>query len=109
MTISWQKMRAAAEKAIQLDPLLAEAHDARAVAYARDGKWVEAEKGFQEAILIDTNRSMTHADFAIELLLVLGRTGEALRQLLVAEKTRPAIARTSVLRGLRAHSGAALR
>ena len=84
-----QKMRAAAERAIQLDPLLAEAHDARAVAYARDGKWVEAERGFQEAILIDTNRSMTHADFAIELLLVVGRTGEALRQLLAAERLDP--------------------
>jgi adenylate cyclase len=31
------KMRAAAEKAIQLDPLLAEAHDALGLVYARDG------------------------------------------------------------------------
>jgi serine/threonine-protein kinase len=32
------KMRAAAERAIQLDPLLAEAHDARGLVYARDAK-----------------------------------------------------------------------
>src|SRR5437879_10988583 len=38
------KMRAAAEKAIQLDPLLAEAHDALGVAYARDGQWEQSEK-----------------------------------------------------------------
>ena len=31
------QMRAAAEKAIQLDPLLAEAHDALGMDYARDG------------------------------------------------------------------------
>ena len=32
-------MRAAAEKAIQLDPLLAEAHDALGMAYAREAQW----------------------------------------------------------------------
>jgi hypothetical protein len=32
------KMRAAAEKAIQLDPLLAEAHEPLAMAYARAGQ-----------------------------------------------------------------------
>src|SRR5262249_19743596 len=33
------KMRAAAEKAIQLDPLLAEAYAALGLVYARDGQW----------------------------------------------------------------------
>jgi TolB-like protein len=38
------EMRSAAEKAIQLDPLLAEAHDAIGVVYARDGHWEQSEK-----------------------------------------------------------------
>src|SRR5580658_7570923 len=33
------KMREMAERAIQLDPLLEEAHDALGVVYARDGRW----------------------------------------------------------------------
>ena len=37
------KMRSAAERATQLDPLLAEAHDALGMAYARDGQWQQAE------------------------------------------------------------------
>jgi Tfp pilus assembly protein PilF len=43
-------MRAAAERAIQLDPLLAEAHHALAMEYARDGKWTNAETSFRHAI-----------------------------------------------------------
>ena len=47
------KMRAAAEKAIQLDPLLAEAHDALGMAYARDAQWEQSEKSFRRAIELD--------------------------------------------------------
>jgi len=83
------KMRTAAETAIQLDPLLSEAHEARAVAYARDGKWDESEKTFRKAILLDSNQATTFAHFAMDLLLVVGRTGEGVRQLRVAEKLDP--------------------
>ena len=83
------KMRAAAESAIQLDPLLAEGHAALAMAYARDGKWEESEKSFRDAIELDHSRSMSYADFAMSLLLVVGRTEEALKQLRIAEKMDP--------------------
>jgi Flp pilus assembly protein TadD len=49
------KMRAAAEKAIQLDRLLAEAYDALAIAQARDSQWEQAEKNFRRAIELDPN------------------------------------------------------
>jgi adenylate cyclase len=84
-----EKMRAAAEKAVQLDPLLAEAHAARALAYARDGQWGEAEQSFLRAIELDPNRSSTYTDFALWLLYVLGRNDEALRQLRIAQKIDP--------------------
>ena len=84
-----EKMRAAAEKAIELDPLLAEGHAALGMAYARDGNWEQSEKSFRSAIELDPNRSDSHSDFAMYLLLVLGRTKEALAQLRLAESTDP--------------------
>ena len=83
------KMRAAAVKAIELDPLLAEAHDALGMAYARDAKWEQSEKSFRRAIELDPNRSETHEEFALYLLWPLDRTEEALKELRLAEKADP--------------------
>jgi TolB-like protein/cytochrome c-type biogenesis protein CcmH/NrfG len=83
------KMRAAAEKAIQLDPLLAEAHDALALVYARDSQWERSEKSFRLAIQLDPNRSTTYTNFAGWFLTVLGRIDEALEMLRRAEKADP--------------------
>ncbi len=83
------KMRNAGDKAIQLDPLLAEAHDALGMMYAREAQWQEAEKSFHRAIELDPNRSMTYDDFAVWLLYVLGRNEEALQQLRFAERADP--------------------
>jgi TolB-like protein/Flp pilus assembly protein TadD len=83
------KMRAAAEKAIQLDPLLAEAHDALGMAYTRDGQWGQSEESFRRAIELDAGRSESHLHFAAFLLLPLGRYDEALRHLRIAEKADP--------------------
>jgi adenylate cyclase len=80
------KMRAAADKAIGLDPLLAEAHEARALAYARDAQWEPAEQSFRRAIELDPNCSNSYVDFALWLLSVLGRNEEALDELRAAEK-----------------------
>jgi TolB-like protein/Flp pilus assembly protein TadD len=83
------KMRAAAEKAIQLDPMLAEAHDALGVAYSRDAQWQQAEKSFRRALELDPNRAETLRDFAIFFLWPLGRTGEALKELQLAAQADP--------------------
>jgi TolB-like protein len=82
-------MRAAAEKAIQLDPLLAEAHDALGVAYARDAHWEQSEKSFRRALELDASSSLSHHHFAQFLLLPLGRIEEAVAQSRIAEKTDP--------------------
>src|SRR5207302_1058433 len=82
------KMRAAAEKAIQLDPLLAEAHEALALADARDAQWEQAERNFRHAIELDANRSTTYVDFAW-VLSVLGRLDDARQKLRLAEKLDP--------------------
>jgi tetratricopeptide (TPR) repeat protein len=83
------KMQAAAEKAIQLDPLLAEAHDALGMAHARDAEWEQSEKSFRRAIELDASRSLSHGHFAMYLLLPLGRIEEALREVRAAEKADP--------------------
>jgi TolB-like protein/Flp pilus assembly protein TadD len=83
------KMRDATQKAIELDPLLAEAHDALGMIYARDGQWEQAEKSFRHAIELDPNRSVTYHDFATWFLWALGRNEEAVKQLRVAENCDP--------------------
>jgi TolB-like protein/Flp pilus assembly protein TadD len=74
------KMRAAAERAIQLDPLLPEAQSARGTAYARDGQWDLAERSFRRAIELDRSLSTTHFAYARFVLWPLGRMGEAARE-----------------------------
>ena len=83
------KMRAAAKKAIQLDPLLAEAHVALGMAYARDVRWEQSEKSFRRALELDPSLSLSYGYFVFFHLLPLGRIDEALQQLRVAEKTDP--------------------
>jgi len=83
------KMRSAAEMAIQLDPLLAEAHDALGMVYSRDGQWERSEKSFRRAIEIDRSDSTAYSHLAMYLLFPLGRVEEAITQLRIAEKTDP--------------------
>jgi len=74
------KMRVAAQKAIELDPLLAEAHSALGTAHARDGQWEQAELSFHRAIEIAPSFSTAHGNFSLFLLLPLGRIEAAVRE-----------------------------
>jgi tetratricopeptide (TPR) repeat protein len=83
------KLRAAAEKAIQLDPLLAEAHGALGNMYARNAQWQLSEKSFRLAVELGPSDSLTHLDFAMNVLYPLGRIEEALAEARLAEKSDP--------------------
>jgi TolB-like protein len=83
------KLRAAAEKAIQLDPLSGESYDALGAAYAREAQWAQAEKSFLRAIEIQPGRGQSHTHFAVYFLLPLGRINEAIEQLRTAENSDP--------------------
>jgi tetratricopeptide (TPR) repeat protein len=83
------KMRSAAERAIQLDPLLEEAHDALGVVYARDGRWSPSEASFRQAIELNPNSELTRINYATFLLRPLGRIKEAVQQLHAAERVDP--------------------
>jgi TolB-like protein/Flp pilus assembly protein TadD len=83
------KMQATAAKAIQLDPLLAEAHAAQGAAYARAAQWEQSESSFRRALDIDPQSSESRDLFTMHLLLPLGRVEEAVRQMRLAERTDP--------------------
>jgi TolB-like protein len=93
-------MRSAAEKAIQLDPLLAEAHAALGMVRAREGQWVQSEQSFRRSIQLDPNNSQTHSDFSMWLLWPLGRIDEALREMRIAGKADPLSALIELRLGL---------
>src|SRR5262245_9368824 len=84
-----EKLHAAADKAIELDPLSAESYDALGAAYARDGQWEQSEKSFRRAIELQPNRADSHTHFASFYLLPLERIDEAIQQLRIAETNDP--------------------
>jgi TolB-like protein len=83
------KMRAAVEKAMQLDPLLPEAYQALGTVQTRDAQWVQAEKSFLRCIELDPNNGRAHGDYAMFLLLPTGPLKEALREVRIAQKMDP--------------------
>jgi serine/threonine-protein kinase len=83
------ELHAAAQKAVELDPLSAESYDALGAAYARDGRWEQSEKSFRRAIELQPNRADSHTHFASLYLLPLGRIDETIRQLRIAERNDP--------------------
>lgn len=82
-------LRPAAVKALELDPLLADAHAAMGWVYSRERDWANAEKAFQRAIELNPSLTQTYTSFAISTLQPLGKLDEALRILQVALRNDP--------------------
>ena len=81
--------RTAALRALELDGTLAEAYNALAwVQMQADYQWDKAEKTFSRAIALDPNWADAHECYALELA-ALGRFGEALREIEIAERLEP--------------------
>ncbi len=74
-------VRRDADKAIQLDPLLAEAHDAMGWVHSLDLEWAKAEESFRHALELNPSLTTTSTDFVLSTLLPEGKLDEALRQL----------------------------
>src|SRR5205823_6485831 len=74
------KARAAAQQALKLEPDLAEAHGALAVALAQyDMRWRDAEREYRAALRLDPSDSFTHLFFA-QMLMANRRVKEALAE-----------------------------
>jgi serine/threonine-protein kinase len=77
---AWPLARTAAERALALDPLLAEAHAARGLALAHDEwQWAEAEPHFRRAVELDPASCEVRIALVWGLLLPRGLTKEAAR------------------------------
>jgi adenylate cyclase len=83
------KAKAAAQRALELDDSLAEAHTALAATiYAVEFQWAESEKEFQRAIQLKPNYALAHWQYGW-LLVFLGRTEEALKEMQRAVELDP--------------------
>ena len=74
------RSRAAAERAVELDPMLSEGHSAVASIRAREYAWQEAERGFRRAIELNPNNALAHLELGASVLTVQGRFDEGLRE-----------------------------
>jgi tetratricopeptide (TPR) repeat protein len=79
----------ATRKALELDPSLAEAHTARAMALCQAWKWKEAEQEFQRALELNPNSANAHYFYALEFLVPQKRLDQALQELNTAKALDP--------------------
>ena len=82
-------MRPAAERALELDPLLAEAHAAMGLLHAREREWHDAERSFQRALELNPSLTSTHTNYVSSTLIPLGKLDEARRVLDAALRADP--------------------
>jgi TolB-like protein/Flp pilus assembly protein TadD len=80
--------RAAAERALQLDDGLAEAHASSGQAHLRSLRWEQAEKEYQRAISLNPNYPTAHHWYS-EYFRVTRRAEEALREIKRAQELDP--------------------
>jgi serine/threonine protein kinase/Tfp pilus assembly protein PilF len=93
------KAKAAAQKAIEIDDTLAEAHASLGfINMWYDWDWHESEKQCRRAIELNPNSSDAHLNYA-HLLSVIGRHAEGLAEAKRARELDPLNLRTSTLEG----------
>jgi len=79
------KVKAAATRAIELDPNLAEAYPALAMVHSHfDWEWQEAEAMYRKAIALNPGYATAHHWLGIDLLAMLGRFDEATAEIEIA-------------------------
>jgi TolB-like protein/Flp pilus assembly protein TadD len=86
---AYAKMRPACEKALALDPLLAEAYACMGILNSRDFKWNQAELDFRKTFELNPSLSRPHRDYAMTVLYPMGKLTEAERELRVAIQLDP--------------------
>ncbi len=77
---AWPKIRDAVQRAITLDPTLAEPHTELAFVHEEDWDWVGAEAEYRKAVELSPNDATTHQWHSV-LLENLGRFPEALAEI----------------------------
>lgn len=86
---AFPKARAAAAKALELDPKLSDAHVSLAIgAMFYERNWTQSEREFQRALELNSGYAGAHHAYAV-LLTILGRFDEATREILRARDLDP--------------------
>jgi tetratricopeptide (TPR) repeat protein len=83
------RMASLTETALELDPMLAEAHVAKAYMHALARRWVDAEASFRHALRLDPTITAVYGDFVLSTLEPWGRLDEALTLLEAALEADP--------------------
>ena len=83
------KAKAAAEKALELDLTLSEAHAALGLIHAREYAWPEAERSFRRAIELNRNNALAHQELGVRVLALQGRFEEGFWEVLRAVALDP--------------------
>jgi TolB-like protein len=84
------KAEAAARKALELDPTLAEAHASLGlIRCSYFWEWAEAEVHYRRAIELNPGYATTHHWFAVDHLAMLGRMEEAMVEIGIAQQLDP--------------------
>jgi tetratricopeptide (TPR) repeat protein len=87
---AFPKAKAAAERAIAIDPTLSEAHTAMGNTLTSfDWNWTAAEESFKRALELDPNSATAHYRYATEYLISVGRTKEAVAEVERALEIEP--------------------
>jgi TolB-like protein/Flp pilus assembly protein TadD len=87
---AFPKSKAAAKRALEIDPNLAEAHTALAYSLGLyDWNWAGAEREFQRAIELDPKNALAHVRFAISYYLPTGRMDKAVKEVEIAVELEP--------------------
>jgi TolB-like protein/Tfp pilus assembly protein PilF len=87
---TYPKAKAAATRALELDPNLAQAHCALGCASSvHDWDWARAESEFKQSIALNPSYATAHQWYAINCLAPLGRHEEALAELRRAQEVDP--------------------
>ena len=85
---SLTKTRAAADRALQIDDSLAEAHTSSAYTYQQMWRWEDAEEEFKRAISLNPNYSTAHHWFSL-YFRVKGQFDDAMREIKLAQELDP--------------------
>jgi len=83
-----RKAKVAAEKALQIDETLAEAHNSLAHSYFHELNWLAAEREFKRSIALNPTCITAHFYYA-NYLVVLGRIEEAVAEAIRAQSLDP--------------------
>ncbi|HEX8246825.1 MAG TPA: protein kinase [Pyrinomonadaceae bacterium] len=85
----WTAAKAAARRAIELDPLLSEAYAALAfTVWGHDWDFAESERLYRRAVELNPNNPRAHEWFSF-LLQTVGRNDEAIAEMKIAQRLDP--------------------